>query len=769
MKYFPMKKFIVIIIITLVFFHKATAQVGKVGINTTSPAAMLHVKDSSVVFTGPASLPADPGTPPVSGSGSRLMWYPDKAAFRVGAVGGTQWNETNIGNISFAAGYNTKASGSYSSALGSQTTASGYYSTAIGEFTVASGNTAVALGSQSEASGHSSFSTGFLTNSVGDFSSSMGINTDANAYASFVIGRYNDPTYLSATSWNQADPLFIIGNGTSNFRSNALTVLKNARTGINTTSPLAMLHVNNGSVVFANTSNQSVVNPPISGAGTRMMWYHSKSAFRAGNVDADQWDQDSIGFYSIALGKDVKARGYKSTAFGSGNTAYGEASTAFGMETFALGWASTSLGWGTVASGGRSLAVCHFTKAQGENSLSTGVGTVANGYGSTVVGMFNDSIIAAQTNGASPTTPLFIVGNGTTYTARSNAFTVLKNGNIGIGTSAPGYLLNFPNALGDKISLWGNSGAHYGFGIQSNALQIHTDVVNSDVVFGHGSSASLTETMRVKGNGRVGIGTNSPAFKLDVADRIRIRTGSGGETAGLWLNKADNTAVVSFIGMYSDSYVGIYSELGASWNFLMNLYNGNIGIGITPTQKLHVSGNGLFTGTVTASCGVLVCSDIRYKTNIRPLSNSLSNVLALRGIYYDWNKEVFPEKHFDDRSQIGFAAQDLEKIYPEMVHTDEEGFKTVDYSRLTPVLVEAIKEQQVMINTQDEKINTQSELLRSQQKQIDFLKRELVELKDRTNSIVNRQEGVEAINEQQEQINFLLKELSDLKSVSGKK
>src|SRR5688500_4686880 len=142
--------------------------------------------------------------------------------------------------------------------------------------------------------------------------------------------------------------------------------------------------------------------------------------------------------------------------------------------------------------------------------------------------------------------------------------------------------------------------------------------------------------------------------------------------------------------MYNDNHVGIYSELGAAWNFLMNLTNGNIGIGTTPTQKLHVSGNGLFTGTVTASCGVLVCSDERYKSNIRPLTNSLSSLLLLQGIRYDWKKEEFPEKAFPDQHQIGFSAQQLEKVYPEMVHTDMEGYKTVDYSRLTPVLVEAI-------------------------------------------------------------------------------
>jgi hypothetical protein len=62
------------------------SQTGKVGINTTTPQAMLHVNDSSVVFTGAATLPTNPGNPPVSGVGARMMWYPDKAAFRVGGI-----------------------------------------------------------------------------------------------------------------------------------------------------------------------------------------------------------------------------------------------------------------------------------------------------------------------------------------------------------------------------------------------------------------------------------------------------------------------------------------------------------------------------------------------------------------------------------------------------------------------------------------------------------------------------------------------------------
>src|SRR5688500_8467681 len=108
-----MKKILIIFIVSACL-QNLLAQGGKVGINTTTPAALLHVKDSSVLFTGPVTLPATPGNPPVSGAGSRMLWYPAKAAFRTGLVTGTQWDKINIGQYSFSSGYNTIAKGDYS-------------------------------------------------------------------------------------------------------------------------------------------------------------------------------------------------------------------------------------------------------------------------------------------------------------------------------------------------------------------------------------------------------------------------------------------------------------------------------------------------------------------------------------------------------------------------------------------------------------------------------------------------------------------------------
>jgi hypothetical protein len=71
--------------------------------------------------------------------------------------------------------------------------------------------------------------------------------------------------------------------------------------------------------------------------------------------------------------------------------------------------------------------------------------------------------------------------------------------------------------------------------------------------------------------------------------------------------------------------------------------------------------------------------------------------LEIKGVTYNWRQAEFPEKAFGDRTEIGFIAQELEKYFPELVNTDKDGYKSVQYSHMVPVLLEAIKEQQAMI------------------------------------------------------------------------
>lgn len=97
------------------------------------------------------------------------------------------------------------------------------------------------------------------------------------------------------------------------------------------------------------------------------------------------------------------------------------------------------------------------------------------------------------------------------------------------------------------------------------------------------------------------------------------------------------------------------------------------------------------TGTVSPP------SDIRYKENIRPINNALNLINKLKGVRYDWKIEEFPDKNFPNKLQIGLIAQEVEKVLPEIVNTRRDGYKGIEYSKITAVLINAIQEQQKMI------------------------------------------------------------------------
>lgn len=85
------------------------------------------------------------------------------------------------------------------------------------------------------------------------------------------------------------------------------------------------------------------------------------------------------------------------------------------------------------------------------------------------------------------------------------------------------------------------------------------------------------------------------------------------------------------------------------------------------------------------------------KKNIEPLGNSLDKVNQLQGVNYDWRIDEYPDQGFTEERQIDLIAQDVEEVIPEIVHANDDGYKSVSYEKLTAVLVEAAKEQQSQI------------------------------------------------------------------------
>jgi hypothetical protein len=203
----------------------------------------------------------------------------------------------------------------------------------------------------------------------------------------------------------------------------------------------------------------------LTGAGTRMFFNPKKAALRAGRANGNEWNDANVGQHSVALGRGTTASGESSTALGDGSTATGEGTTALGLGSnasaegaSAMGYGATASGVGAVALGAENTAsglnatsIGFSTTASGDNATAIGMGSTASGAGSmamgafteapsfyeTALGVLNSTYTPASAAAWSATDRLLVVGNGTTGTTRSNALTVLKNGNVAIGNVSP--------------------------------------------------------------------------------------------------------------------------------------------------------------------------------------------------------------------------------------------------------------------------------------------------------------------------------------------
>jgi len=190
---------------------------------------------------------------------------------------------------------------------------------------------------------------------------------------------------------------------------------------------------------------------------------------------------------------------------------------------------------------------------------------------------------------------------------------------------------------------------------------------------------NTTEAMRITPAANVGIGTTTPSQKLEVAGNAKV---SGIVFPDFTLQ---TTVGVARSGdTMSGALVLPANGLVAGTNQLV-LTGGNVGIGTTtPTEKLHVVGNILATGTITPSAR-------RLKTNIQPLAGALNKIKRLRGVSFAWKES--------GRHDLGLIAEEVGQVVPEVVAYEENGLdaKGVDYARLTALLIEAVKEQQTQI------------------------------------------------------------------------
>jgi hypothetical protein len=304
--------------------------------------------------------------------------------------------------------------------------------------------------------------------------------------------------------------------------------------------------------------------------------------------------------------------------------------------------------------------------------------------------------------------------------------------------------MSFSNRLGNRLSLYGGFGnsPQYGLGIQSGLLQMYSDGSNTSIAFGYGNSFNFIERARTINNGEVAFRTNG---------RLQIQTGS--QPAGLWLANAANTTNSAFIGLHSNNQVGFFGNTGALWGLTMNTTTGNVGIGLNgaaaqvPLQFSNALGltkislyrgaygdvgigayggelrlqndvpngkvsmgviettgsftelakaerNGGYAFSIFGSLwvnGTTYASDGRFKQNITPIDSALQKLMRINGVEYEMKTKEFSKNNFATGRHMGLLAQNVETVVPEAV-SEKDGYKGVDYAKLVPLLIEAIKD-----------------------------------------------------------------------------
>jgi hypothetical protein len=432
--------------------------------------------------------------------------------------------------------------------------------------------------------------------------------------------------------------------------------------GIGTNTPLARLHVVDSTVIFS-APGQGNFTPgylAVSGAGRRMIWYAHKAAFRVGYVAGNKWDEDSIGTYSVSLGFDNKATQFCSFALGHLNTATADNALALGSRTTATGIYSTAMGRQTTASGAfASTAIGLLTTASGESSTAMGRNTIASGYTSTAAG------------GTTVASGLYSTAMGSFSTASGDNSMVIGYSSVAAA--------NYSAAIGESVTA--NSWNSISLGRHNDTI---VTVSNSWIltepllIVGNGTGAlDKKNALVILKNGNIGVGINAPnaplAFTNVTGKKISLYESAPNSQYGFAIQGGQ-------LQMYSDA---------AAAKLSFGYYNSGI-----YTERMYLDNS---TGILNVA-GTNYPSDTRYKKQIMLLQDPLKKIKAINGVEYFLRTDEFPSKNFSDKLQIGLLAQEVEKVVPQVVYTGTDGYKAIDYAKMVPLLVEAIKEQQRQID-----------------------------------------------------------------------
>jgi hypothetical protein len=579
----------------------------------------------------------------------------------------------------------TNTSGALNTAIGSKSlflNTTGNLNTATGAYSLYANTTGqpnTAYGAYalfSNTTGYNNIAIGYqalLTNSTGNrntasgtqslFSNTTGETNTANGFA----GLFKNETGIS----NTANGAYTLGSNTSgnNNTANGFGALFQNTTGYSNVA----IGVN---ALYSNTAAYNVVAIGDSAlfnntSGLYNTAVGSKSLFEntTGNENTANGFQ---ALYSNTTGSSNIATGFKSLH----NNISGFSNTANGyMALF-----SNNTGHNNTANGLYALYINtsgNYNTANGAQALFSnisGIQNTADGYFS----LFNNT--TGDNNTANGVEALHNNTTGSSNTAKG--YQALYNNTIGNYNTGIGFSALTGNQVGNRNTVIGSRANVLVFSNISNATAIGADArvdCSNCLVLG-----SVNTINGATSNVNVGIGTTDPNAPLAFAN-----------ATGRKISLYESTLNSQYGFAVEGAQLQIYSDDAAA-KISFGYYGGG-----TFTERMWLNNS---SGTLTVN-STAYPSDARYKKQITRLQNPLEKIMAINGVEYFMRTDEFPSKHFDGKLQVGLIAQEVEKVLPQVVQTDRDGYKAIDYAKVVPLLVEGIKEQQQLIEKQQMQID----------------------------------------------------------------
>lgn len=332
--------------------------------------------------------------------------------------------------------------------------------------------------------------------------------------------------------------------------------------------------------------------------------------------------------------------------------------------------------WSTISGGFRNTTRAPYATIGGgightvDNLASYGV--IAGGGFSTAEGFFSAIGGGWANRAAGP----YSTVTGGAYN-RAYGYGAVVHGGSGSPADSNVARGNFSTVLGGTRNL---ANGNWSLAAGHRARSLHT----ASFVWADSTSADFASTgpnqFLIRARGGVGIGTNQP------------QTATGGQVLHIV-----NPVGPSVLRLDDGEFNGIQWEIQSTvYGGIGTLNFSNITAFTNPFQ-FYATGDFHASGNICAANHACP-SDARLKEEIRPIAGALERVRQLRGIEYRWTEAAQRDRHLPADRQIGLLAQDVRAIAPQAVIEQSDGTLAVDYARLVPLLIEALKEQQRQID-----------------------------------------------------------------------